>query len=91
MTCLWLVLIVKRVSIKSVWGLMEMSAENLVLSRIFEISEPLIFAAYAVVGWLLFRIFGPEEVAEKAPGDQVPEVPQIRLVEPAPVGELSRH
>ena len=47
---------------------------KLVLNRISEIPETVIYAAYSVGGWLLFRILGPEEGEQKPPASHAPGI-----------------
>jgi len=61
---------------------------NVVFNRISEIPEAVIYAAYSVGGWLLFRILGPEEGEPKLPASYAPGVQRANLGGPIPEGEL---
>jgi|GEM_PF-6617690 len=64
-----------------------MSVIYVALNRISELPEPVMYAAYAAVGWILYQIFGPEHVDQENPTGNALETPQSSLVEPAPLGE----
>ena len=68
-----------------------MSVIYVALNRLSELPEPVMYAAYAAVGWILYQIFGPEHIDQETPTDSVLKMPQSSLVEPVPLGELSRH
>ncbi|MDA9983294.1 hypothetical protein N9H39_11360 [Gammaproteobacteria bacterium] len=55
---------------------------KMVFNRIFEIPETVIYAAYSVGGWLLFRILGPEEGEQKTLASHAPGIQRANLGEP---------
>ena len=65
-----------------------MSVNNVAINSVSEIWEPVIYAALAAVGWMLFRIFGPDEYA---PTGQSPNFSQASLIEPVATGEFVRN
>jgi len=69
-----------------------MTVNNVALNGISEIWEPVIYAALAAVGWLLFRFFGPdEEVLEAAPAGQAPNLSHASPINPVATGEFLRN
>ncbi len=63
---------------------------KLAFNRISEIPETVIYAAYSVGGWLLFRILGPEEGEQKRPASHSPGIQRTNLGEPIAQGELPK-
>jgi hypothetical protein len=65
-----------------------MFAKDQASNRLTEVLELVIFTAYALFGWLLFRIFGPEDIIRDTRPDHTLGIPRLGLSEPEAVGEF---
>ena len=59
-----------------------MTVIDITPNRLSEILEPAMFSAYSVVGWLLFRVFGPEECEPKVEANRGMGLLQTKLDKP---------
>ena len=67
-----------------------MSVIKLALDRIIAFPETLIYSAYSLGGWLLFRILGPEECEPAPSANRRLGVLQANLNEPIPDIKLAQ-
>ena len=67
-----------------------MSVVKLALDRIIAMPEAMIYSAYSLVGWLLFRILGPEECEPALPANRRPGLLHAHLDDPIPEIKLAQ-